>query len=180
MKDLRMGRMAGSGARLLSAAALALALGAIEARADHIFTLSSVTFDDGGTATGTFTTNDALNSLVNYDITTSGGTLTGFDYTPGTTTSFSSLPSILVVETASLDHLIQLTFTGLTVAGAPITIGQFDSFEQDPTGAHRQVVAGSVVGTAVPEPSSFALAGTAALAALGLLSRRRSAASRVG
>jgi hypothetical protein len=118
--------------------------------------------------------------LVNYDITTSGGTLTGFDYTPGTTTSFSSLPSILVVETASLDHLIQLTFTGLSVAGAPITIGQFDSFEQDPTGAHRQVVAGSVVGTAVPEPSSFALAATAVLAGLGLWTRRRRAASRVG
>ena len=150
MKDLRMGRMAGSGARLLAAAALALALGAVEARADHVFTLSGVTFDDGGTATGTFTTNDTLSSLVNYDITTSGGTLTGFEYTPGATTSFSSLPAILVLETASLDHLIQLTFTGLTVTGAPITIGQFDSFEQDPTGAHRQVLAGSVVGRRRP------------------------------
>jgi hypothetical protein len=180
MKDLRMGGMARSGARLLSAAALALALSAVEARADHIFTLSGVTFDDGGTASGTFTTNDTLNSLVNYDITTAGGTLTGFDYTPATTTSLSSLPAILVLETGSLDHLIQLTFSGLTVAGAPITIGQFDSFEQDPTGAHRQVIGGSVIGLAVPEPSSFALAASAALAGLGLWTRRRRAASLVG
>jgi hypothetical protein len=172
--------LAGSAARLLAAAGLALALEAVEARADQVFTLSGVTFDDGGKATGTFSTNDALNSLVNYDITTSGGTLTGFEYTPATTSSFSSLPAILVLETSGLEHLIQLTFTGLTAAGAPITIGQFDSFEQDPTGAHRQVTGGSVVGAAVPEPSSLALAGTAAVAALGLVARRRRAASRVG
>jgi PEP-CTERM motif len=167
--------------RLLVATALVLSLGVVEARADHVFTLSGVTFDDGGTATGTFTTDNTLTNLVSYDITTSGGTLTGFDYTPATTSGgFSSLPTIIVLETASLDHLIQLTFTGLTVAGAPITIGQFDSFEQDPTGAHRQVIAGSVVGASVPEPSSLALAGTAALAGLGLWARRRRAASRVG
>ena len=174
MRGLRIGRMAGSGAGLLAAAALALAVGAVEARAEHVFTLSGVTFDDGGTATGTFTTNEALNSLVSYDITTSGGTLTGFEYTPVTSTSSSSsLPSIIVLETASLDHLIQLTFTGLTAAGAPITIGQFDSFEQDPSSAHRQVVAGSVVAAAVPEPSSLLTGGTAALAVLALRARYR-------
>ncbi len=180
MNDLRMGRMARSGASLLAVAALALSLGTVEARANHVFTLSGVTFDDGGTATGTFTTDNTLTNLISYDITTSGGALAGFEYTPAGTTSFSSLPAILVLETSSLDHLIQLTFTGLTATGAPITIGQFDSFEQDPTGAHRQVLAGSVVGNAVPEPTSLALAGTAALAGLGLWARRRRAASRVG
>src|SRR4051794_33716196 len=98
MRGLRMEPMAGSRARLLAAAALALALGAVQARADHVFTLSGVTFDDGGTATGMFTTSDDLKSLVSYDITTSGGTLAGFDYTTATTTSFSSLPTILVLE----------------------------------------------------------------------------------
>ena len=175
MRGLCMRRMAGSGTRLLASTALVLALGAVEARADHVFTLSGVTFDDGGTATGTFTTNDALNSLVSYDITTSGGTLAGFEYTPGTTISFSSLPTILVLETSSLDHLIELTFTGLTVAGAPIKIGEFDSFEQVPGGAHRQALAGSVVGaTAVPEPTSFVTLGTgvAGLAVAGAYRRR--------
>ena len=153
---------------LLMATALVLSLGVVDARADHVFTLSGVAFDDGGTATGTFTTDNSLTNLVSYDITTSGGTLAGFDYTPATTVSFSSVPFILVLETTSLDHLIQLTFTDLTVAGSPITIGQFDSFEQDPSGAHRQVTTGSVLGASVPEPSSLALAGTAALAGLGL------------
>ena len=137
-------------------------------RADQVFTLSGVTFDDGGTATGTFTTDNTLTNLISYDITTSGGALAGFEYTPATTTSFSSLPAILVLETASTDHLIQLTLSGLSVSGASITIGQFDSFEQDPSQAHRQVIAGSVVGASVPEPCSLALAGTAALAGLGL------------
>ena len=122
MRGLRMGRMAGSGARLLAAAALALALGAVEARADHIFTLSGVTFDDGTSATGTFTTNDALTSLVSFDITTTTGAIAGFHYTPATAGSGpTSLPAILVLEPASLDHIIQLTFNGgLTPAGAPI------------------------------------------------------------
>jgi len=171
-----MGRTVGSGVRLLVATALALALGTVEARADHIFTLSNVTFDDGTLATGMFTTNDALNSLVNFDIKTTDGAITGFEYTPATAGSgSSSLPSIIVLEPASLDHIIQLTFNGgLTVAGAPITIGQFDSFEQDAAGTHRQVTGGLVVGlAAVPEPSSFVLAGTAALAGLGMWARKR-------
>jgi len=173
-----MGRIKGSGVRLLAAAALALVMGAVEARADHIFTLSNVTFDDGTLATGMFTTNDTLSSLLSYDITTVDGAIMGFHYTPATAgDSSSSLPGIIVLEPASLDHILELTFNGgLTLAGAPITIGQFDSFEQDMTSTHRQVTGGSVVAlAAVPEPSSVALAGTAALAGLGMWVRRRRA-----
>ena len=59
-----------------------------------------------------FTANDALSQPGQLRHPDVRGTLAGFDYTPGTTTSFSSLPAILVLETASLDHLIQLTFRG--------------------------------------------------------------------
>src|SRR5262249_33947551 len=113
--------------RLIAAAGLfVLALGLMPGRtsANIIYTFSGVTFDDGGTLAGTFTTNDARNALIDYDLLTSGGTLVGFHYTPAGTVSFSSLPAILVVETAALDHLLEVTFNGgLTATGAPITIG---------------------------------------------------------
>jgi hypothetical protein len=175
MRGLHIGRMARSGARVLATVALAVALGAVEARADHVFTLSGVTFDDGGTATGTFTTNAALNSLVSFDITTSPGTNIGFEYTPATADSSStSLPFILVLNTPpALDNILELTFTNLTVAGAAITLGTNDSFEQT-LSARRVVVSGQVVG-AVPEPSSLLLGGVAGLAGLGMWVRRRRA-----
>ncbi|MDG3002596.1 hypothetical protein [Paludisphaera mucosa] len=177
MSGFRMGRMGALSGRLAVAVALTVALGAAEARADHIFTLSGVTFDDGTTATGTFTTNDALTSLVDYDITTVNGAITGFNYTPLTAgAGSSSLPGIIVLEPASLDHIIQITFNGgLTLAGASIKLGQFDSFEQDSANTHRQITGGSVVAArgAVPEPHSFVLAASAALAGLGLVARRR-------
>ena len=124
------------GARCLAAAALALALGAVEARADHIFTLSGVTFDDGTSATGTFTTNDALTSLVNFDITTTNGAITGFNYTPATADPAStSLPAIIVLEPASLDHIIQLTFDGGLTLGRCADLDR--SIRQFRTGRRR-------------------------------------------
>jgi len=173
--------MTGSGARFLAAAVLALALGAVEARADHIFTLSGVTFDDGTLATGTFSTNDGLNSLLDWDITTINGAIPGFHYLPGTSDSSStSLPFILVVNTPpALDHILELTFVSpLTAAGALLTLNDpTGSFEQSPNGGNKRVLLeGSVIGlTAVPEPASLTLAGTAALAGLGLWARRRRA-----
>src|SRR5258707_873160 len=45
------------------------------------FTLSGVTFDDGGRATGSFTYDSIANSLSNVDITTAGGSDPGTHYT---------------------------------------------------------------------------------------------------
>ncbi len=175
MRSLHMTRMAGTGARLLAAAALALALGAVEARADHVFTLSGVTFDDGGTASGTFTTDDTLKNLLDFDITTSPGTDIGFHYTSATVISTpTDLPFILVLETASLDHLMELTFTNLTATGSPITLGDNVSFEQGTTvNARRLVTGGEVIAAgAVPEPSSLMMGSVAALAGLAVCARR--------
>lgn len=170
-REMKRGR-----ARFLTVAIAALALGAAEARADQLFTLSGVQFDDGTAITGSFTTNDALNALLGFDLTTADGTITGFHYVPAAVNDGStSLPAIIVLSTASLDRIFQLTFNGLTTAGAPVLIGQFDSFEQSGN-THRYIVAGSVIGpAAVPEPSSVALAGSAALAGLAIASRRRRA-----
>lgn len=161
--------------RLLSVAGLVLALAAGQASANVIFTFSGVTFDDGGTLTGTFTTNDALNTLVDFDITTSGAN--GFHYTPGTSdgTTSTSLPFILVANTPPLlDNIIQITFAGgLTATGAPITIGHFDSFEQETGDARRDITAGSVIVATVPEPSTIALFGLGVVGLAVYLRRRR-------
>ena len=166
---------------------LVLSLGAREARADIIYTFSGVQFSDGGTLTGTFTTDNAISTLLDFDVTTSTQPGFGFNYTSGTVNSGStSLPTILVFSTASLDNLLEVTFVapGLTATGAPILIGDFDSFEQGPppapgvAGPHRQIVQGEAIvrTSSVPEPSTMALAGIAALAGLlGYVRQRRRA-----
>jgi hypothetical protein len=156
--------------RILAAIGLALFLAGGQASANIIFTFSGVTFDDGGTLTGTLTTNDALTAIVDFDITTSGAA--GFHYTPGTSdgTTSTSLPFIFVANTPPLlDNVIQITFDGgLTAAGAPIKIGTFDSFEQETGTGRRDIAAGSVIVATVPEPSTIGLLGIGLLV-LGLL-----------
>ena len=155
--------------RLLALIGTVLFLAWGQASANIVFTFAGVTFDDGGTLTGTFTTNDALNSLIDFDITTSPGTGIGFHYTPGTVGSSStSLPAIIVLSDATLDHILQVTFDGgLTATGAPIFIGTSDSFEQTTFPARRDINHGSAqVVTTVPEPSTLVLL---AIGVLGLL-----------
>lgn len=164
---------------LAMACAVGVAFSLGEASANIDYTFSGVTFDDGGTLTGTFITNDAITTLIDFDITTTAGsTNAGFHYTPGTVGSGpTSLPGILVLEPASLDEILQVTFDGgLTATGAQITIDPFDSFEQGPPpGPHRDITAGEVIvrTTSVPEPSTIALAGMGALAGLLAYLRRR-------
>ncbi|MET0166727.1 MAG: PEP-CTERM sorting domain-containing protein, partial [Vicinamibacterales bacterium] len=150
-----------------------------QASANIVYTFSGVTFSDGGTLTGTFTTNDTFNALLDFDITTSPGAGLGFTYTPLTAGSSStSLPFIIVLSTAAMDEILQVTFAGgLTATGAPITIGTFDSFEQSRL-ERRDIVAGSaiVAPVTVPEPSTLVLlATTGVLGVLTSLRRRRQA-----
>ena len=126
--------------RFLSVVGAVLLMAAGPASADVIFTFDGLTFDDGGTLDGTFTTDDALMTLLDYDLTTSGGSLAGFTYTPGTAPlNFSSLPSVLVVETSTNNPILQVTFASLMATGGLITLGSSDSFEQvgaGPSGRH--------------------------------------------
>ena len=162
--------------RFLAVIGAVLLLAAGAASASIIFSLDGVTFDDGGMVDGTFTTSDDLMTLLDYNLTTSGGSLLGFTYTPATAPlNFSSLPSILVVETSTNNPILELTFTSLTATGSAITIAPFASFEQ--VGAdHRDVTAGQVTAgtTSVPEPSTILLLAVGAIA-LVVGRRRRSA-----
>ena len=157
--------------RLLSAFGLVLLLAAGQASANIIYTFSGVTFDDGGTLTGTFTTDDAITALLDYDITTSAGISIGYHYTPATSASGSTSLPFIIVLTAPLGDVLQVTFNGgLTALGAPITIGTFDSFEQTTAPARRDITAGSVIVGSVPEPWTIGLLG---IGVLGLLAARR-------
>ena len=165
--------------RLLSLVGVVLFLAAGQASANIVYTFSGVTFSDGGTLTGTFTTNDTFNALLDFNITTSPGVGLGFTYTPLTAGSGStSLPAIIVLSTATLSEILQVTFAGgLTATGASIVIDTFDSFEQA-TDARRDIASGmAIVATnSVPEPSTLAL--LAVVGALGMLTsvrRRREA-----
>src|SRR4029450_10683720 len=92
----------------------------------------------------------------------------GFHYTLATAGSGStSLPTILVLSTPTLDDILQVTFSGgLTATGAPILIGTFDSFEQTTAPARRDIIAGTVIVASVPEPATIGLLG---IGLLGLL-----------
>jgi hypothetical protein len=156
----------------LAVVMLAFALGGREAAADHVFQLADVMFQAGigGTATGTFTTNDAITALVTYDITTStAGSFPGFEYTPATAPNVMNvLPTGVGLQSFPPGHVFALTFIGgLTATGAPsVSGGEFSA-----GAGERSIVSGSVV--AVPEPSSLVLGGIAAAAGLGLWARRR-------
>jgi len=160
--------------RVLSWVGLVLFLAAGQASANIIYTFSGVTFADGGTLTGTFTTDDSFSTLLDYNITTSLAPGIGFTYTPATTISTStSLPAIIVVETADLSNILQITFNGgLTATGALIKLGTFDSFEQGPD-ARRDIETGSAIVAVVPEPATFGLIGIGLLGLLAPFRRRR-------
>jgi hypothetical protein len=70
---------------------------------------------------------------------------------------------VVATQRAVCWNVLRLTFTNLTAAGAPITLGTNDSFEQGTSGARWVVTSDSVVGV-VPEPSSLLMGSIAALA----------------
>jgi hypothetical protein len=188
MRGLREGRTAGSRARLLAAAALALTTAAGEARANQTFSLSGVKFSDGGTATGSFTTNDAVTSLVTYNITTSPEPGFGFNYTPATASSSPSrLPTMLALITPPVDNtpsrelILEFEFLTADVALIISPISAETGFTPGGSSVQRSVVEGQIVGAGVgagpgvPGPSSLLTGGVASLAGLGAWARRRRA-----
>jgi hypothetical protein len=170
--------------RLMSAITVAagtvmLAAVPLPARADVIWTLSGVTFLDGGTVTGTFTT-DNTGILLTWDLTTAGGTLLpGETYDSGTG---SVIPAAAPPDTVGFEVLsddasqyLELQFFGtLVAANSPVTDYEALEFNAAATIDRFNFLVGEAIATPepMPEPASLALLG-AGLVALAMVGRHR-------
>jgi PEP-CTERM motif len=151
-----------------SCAAVALASAmALPAQAAILnWALGGVTFADGGTASGTFSTDTATGFVTAFNVSTAGGsTLSPFSYTAGTSTVQDNLfapQSFLLINTAITRYVALVFANPLTAGGVnSLAIGNFPvgSYECDNCNAVRYVTSGfaTTVTAAVPEPTSWAL-----------------------
>ena len=149
--------------RLAAIAVAAVAIAsAAPAWAAKTFVLDGVTLQGGGTLTGTFTTDDALTSLVGIDITASAGTwgpgvFSAFTYNNASLADWVSLPTQgFRISTAGYAQQLRLDFFPLTGTGANLLN---TSYEYQSTGGPRAVTGGRAVlqVSAVPEPATWAM-----------------------
>jgi hypothetical protein len=156
------------------------------ASADGIpWVLSGVTFDDGGTASGSFVYDAVTNTYSAISVTTTAGaTLAGATYTSLSDIAGSSSTGFLFGPNNSSDltgasFLMWLFDAPLTNSGGIVQVSippPSDSIEalcgdpscSDSAATFRIVTGGEVVGTAVttPEPSTFSLVGMGLVALL--------------
>jgi len=148
--------------------------------------LEGVTFDDGGLATGTFTTDSGV--LTSWDILTSGGkVLPALTYDTLDSDAYGPLPDVHFMTLDSVRYLRLHFAASLSNPGTDplLTSPIFTSYEcgNSPTCSNiREVTAGEAIAggvtagevVSVPEPPVAALFG-AGLLGLGFI-RRRSAA----
>jgi hypothetical protein len=148
------------------------------------WTLGGVTFDDGATASGTFTYDASTGTYIDWNISvTDGPTFLAYNYLPGVDGGFVGNPDPLAADfvafttNPSSGRYLRLWFDSpLTDAGGIINLAidgsGFDCYNPDPI---RFITGGNVTGTsaAVPEPSTLLLLG-AGLGGLALLRRKHS------
>lgn len=170
---------------LLASISLACMTAAVPANAATLnWTLSGVTFDDGGTASGTFSTDSNTGGVLSFNVSTTAGSIqtSGFTYNSSTSylfaDNFFSSNSFILVSNA-FDRFVNFRFvnaltaggTNALVPGAPTS----GSWECSNCGNIREVTGGfaTTLG-AVPEPTTWGLLvlGFGAIGA-GMRSRRR-------
>jgi hypothetical protein len=177
--------------RLRRLAASALVIGAacfsLPADASTIdWTLSGVTFDDGGTATGTFSTDSTSGDVIAFDIvTTPGTTLGGATYDSTASGIYSSngvySSNSFIVSNFNTFTYVNFEFVSpLTSPGTDdliLSIGtDYASYECNMCGTVRDIVSGEAVsgdniGT-TPLPTTIPLFATG-LGAFGLFGWRK-------
>lgn len=126
-----------------------------------IWNLEQVAFNDGGIATGTFTTNN--NSVTNWDITTTGGaTLPAFTYDTLNSDAYGPLPDVHFITLDNLRYLRLQFAVSLSNPGTDpiLTTPIYTSYEcgNNPScSVIREVTGGAA--DSVPEPGAIVLLG---------------------
>jgi hypothetical protein len=154
------------------------------------WTLHDVTFDDGGTAEGTFEYDADTNTFSDLNISVSGGDATFFPaFVYSTATSHLRPPLsandlsidanvVVIGEQRTLFMQFEQPLTnagGISVVQNPDGLGgdsEFRTLVTSPPFGQRGFELGGTV-SAVPEPSSFGIVAFGALTASLLLKRRR-------
>lgn len=166
-------------ARILAAAALSACLTVPAVAGDIRWTLSNVTFDDGGTASGWFEYDSGADRVLGWSIQTSGGDARGgFDYETNDDPAVQGPGDFLFAGNDQANPYLRLivdgTFPGNGGAVALLT-GPDGGYECGNCDGVRFVNHGSLVGVAVaPEPTSWAMmVGGFGVIGAGLRARRK-------
>ena len=129
-----------------------------------IWNLNSVSFADGGTASGSFTYDADIDQYSAWTIAVAGGTTAALPaYTYTSASGFQGIHSASAIDFVAIPvvRYLRLTFASpLTNAGGTTALIAGTAFECDNCTIRRNIVAGSVttaVPGAVPEPTSWAL-----------------------
>jgi hypothetical protein len=168
-------------AKFLSSFAIGVALStaALSAHATPItYTLTNVKFADGATASGSFVFDSVTHLSSAFDISTTPGTLTAFEWTKANSGLYyggGAGPNNFTLITTNGSRVFNFSFLNpFTDAGGTNVINIASTYECYNCSPFRRVTSGSVTSNAVPEPATLALM-LPALGALVVGARRRSA-----
>lgn len=145
--------------------AVILAISVMPAKASVIdWTLQDVVFTDGGSVSGTFSTDAATGEVLSFNITTTSGTeLAGIDYDDITAQVYNDFwgPNSFDLTDEAAHTYLELAFVDpLTAPGTDLLALQSASYECDDCYPYRIVLSGEAVATGpsqVPEPATSAL-----------------------
>lgn len=158
----------------------------VRSSADIVYTLHDVQLKDmygasAGTLTGTFTLNDARDSLLAANIVAPATTGLNYNFSEVNYTQAGSvyegfLPNSFRIDVSGSQYELQLVFASpLSTSGITNFITNGPSSEHQWTAGNRLVTSGWVTAStgAVPEPSAIAMAAIAAGAGLATALRAR-------